>query len=101
MKKTVTLLTTDGVVTVKIFGDVFTHYDRQISEKDSTGKKHVIEKSWFSRGNKLMVVGFRRGSNFVPKRYKSTPEKHRLFLITDVNEKGEMLFTSARYGAEE
>ena len=31
-KKTVTLLTNDSVVTVKIFGDAFTHYDKQISE---------------------------------------------------------------------
>ena len=34
-KKTVNILTPEGtVVPVKIFGDAFTHYDKQISEKD-------------------------------------------------------------------
>ena len=32
-KKTLTLLTTSGVVTVKVFGDAFIKYDKQISEK--------------------------------------------------------------------
>lgn len=101
-KGTFTLLTPDGeVVDIRLSNEHYALYNKQISEVQPDGSKKVKEKSWFSRGNKLMVVGFRRGSNFVPKKYKSTPEKHRLFLITDVNEKGEILFTSARYGAEE
>lgn len=101
-KGTFTLLTPDGeVVDIRLSNEHYALYNKQISEVQPDGSKKVKEKSWFSKGNKLMVVGFRRGSNFVPKKYKSTPEKHRLFLITDVNEKGEMLFTSARYGAEE
>lgn len=86
-KKTVTLLTTDGVVTVKIFGDVFTHYDRQISEKGVDGKKHVIEKSWFSRGNKIIVTGIRREDSFIAKKYSRTPY-HLVELITDINQDG-------------
>lgn len=101
-KGTFTLLTPDGeVVDIRLSNEHYALYNKQISEVQPDGSKKVKEKSWFSRGNKLMVVGFRRGSNFIPKKYKSTPEKHRLFLITNVNEKGEMLFTSARYGAEE
>ena len=87
MKKTVTLLTTSGVVTVKIFGDVFNHYDRQISEKDSTGKKHVIEKSWFSRGNKIIITGIRRDTDFHAKKYRNTPY-HLVELITQINADG-------------
>ena len=87
MKKTVTLLTTNGVVTVKIFGDVFNHYDRQISEKDATGKKHVIEKSWFSRGNKIIVTGIRRDTDFHAKKYRNTPY-HLVELITKINDDG-------------
>lgn len=72
-KKTVTLLTTDGVVTVKIYG-VFQQYDKQISEKGADGKKHVIRKSEFSRGNKIVVTGVRDGDNeFRAKTYKNTP----------------------------
>lgn len=86
-KKTVTLLTTTGVVTVKIFGNVFSSYDKQISEKGADGKKHVIEKSWFSRGNKIIVTGIRRGDNFIAKKYKNTPYS-LVELITQVNEDG-------------
>ena len=67
-------MTTSGVVTVKIFGEVFSHYDRQISQKDEvTGKKKVIEKSWLSRGNKIIVTGIRREDTFTAKKYKNTP----------------------------
>ena len=39
---------------------------------DDTGKKKVLERSWFARGTLLMVQGFRRGQDFVPKKYKSS-----------------------------
>ena len=91
-KKTVTLLTTDGVVTVKIYGQVFTHFDKQISEKGPDGKKHVIEKSTFSRGNKIIVAGIRRGESFVAKKYKYTPYE-LLSLITDVKGDSIALYT--------
>lgn len=86
-KKIVTLLTNDSVVTVKIFGDAFTHYDRQISEKQPNGTKKVVEKSWLSRGNKIIVTGIRRESNFIAKKYKNTPH-HLVELITSINDKG-------------
>jgi DNA polymerase-3 subunit alpha len=84
-KKTITLLTKGGVVTVKIFAaEVFSHYDKQISQKnETTGKKKVIEKSWFSRGNKIIVTGIRREDSFIAKKYKNTPF-HFIELITEV-----------------
>lgn len=86
-KKTVTLLTKNGVVTVRIFGEVFNHYDRQVSQKGSDGKKHVIEKSWFNRGNKIIVTGIRRGDEFAAKKYRNTPY-HLVELITDIDRNG-------------
>ena len=86
-KKMVTLLTNDSVVTVKIFGDAFTHYDRQISEKRADGTKKVIEKSWLSRGNKIIVTGIKRENNFIAKKYKNTPH-HLVELITSIDEGG-------------
>ena len=86
-KKMVTLLTNDSVVTVKIFGDAFTHYDRQISEKRPDGTKKVIEKSWLSRGNKIIVTGIRRDDNFIAKKYKNTPH-HLVELITSIDDNG-------------
>lgn len=73
-KKTVTLLTRSGVVTVKIFGGVFANYDKQLSEKGADGHKHVIRKSEFARGNKIIVTGIRDGENeFRAKKYSKTP----------------------------
>ena len=72
-KKTVSLLTLNGVVTVKIFGGVFEQYDKQISVKGADGKKHVIEKSTFTRGNKIIVTGIRQEDAFVAKTYSRTP----------------------------
>ena len=99
-KKTVTLLTTDGVVTVKIFGAVFAHYDKQISEKGADGKKHVIEKSWLSRGNKIIVTGIKQSDGFLAKKYNRTPY-HLVELITDVNEDGTLVTRGERAGGEE
>ena len=86
-KKMVTLLTNDSVVTVKIFGDAFTHYDRQISEKRPDGTKKVLEKSMLARGNKIIVTGIRKDNDFICKKYKNTP--HPLVeQITSIDENG-------------
>lgn len=71
-KKTVSLLTPSGVVSVKIYG-VFEAYDKQISMKGADGKKHVIEKSMFTRGNKIIVTGIRQEDSFMAKVYQRTP----------------------------
>ena len=92
-KKTVTLLTTSGVVTVKIFGGVFAQYDKQISERGADGKKHVIEKSMFSRGNKIIVIGVRDGDAFRAKKYSKTPY-HLVEQIVEVNPDGTMITRS-------
>jgi DNA polymerase-3 subunit alpha len=81
-------------VTVKIFGGVFAQYDKQISERGADGKKHVIEKSMFSRGNKIIVSGVRDGDAFRAKKYSKTPW-HLVEQITDVDEYG-MITTHAR-----
>lgn len=98
-KKSVTLLTSTGVVTVKIFGDAFAHYDKQLSERGLDGHKHVIEKSWFSRGNKIIVTGIRRGDTFLAKKYKNTPY-HLVELINDINESGYISTTKDRVEVE-
>ena len=71
-KSSVTLLTPSGVVNVKIWKNQYAKWDKQISQRDIDGKKHVLEKSWFTRGTKLIITGIRRGDSFVPKKYKST-----------------------------
>lgn len=71
-KSTVTLLTTDGVVTVKVWKNQYAKWDKQIAERGADGKKHIVEKSFFQPGTKLIVTGIRREDNFIPKKYKST-----------------------------
>lgn len=94
-KKTITLLTTEGVVIVKIFGEVFSYYDKQISEKGADGHKHIIRKSDFSRGNKLIITGIRREESFHGKKYKSTPY-HLVDLIQEVKEDGTLIINNRR-----
>lgn len=72
-KSTVTLLTPAmEVVNVKVWKNQYAKWDRQISRINSDGTKTVIEKSFFSRGNKLIITGIRRDDDFIPKKYKST-----------------------------
>ena len=92
-KKIITLLTTNGVVTVKIYGGVFEQYDKQISEKGADGHKHIIEKSAFTRGNKIIVTGIREEDAFIAKVYKNTPY-HRVEIITDILDDGTILTRS-------
>lgn len=98
-KKTVTLLTTSGVVTVKIYGGVFAQYDKQISERGADGKKHVVEKSMFTRGNKIIVCGVRDGDGFRAKKYSRTPF-HLVEQIVEVHDDGTMI-SRARQESEE
>ena len=95
----VTLLTTSGVVNVKLTRDYYAMFNRQISEVNEKGEKKVKEKGWFTRGIKLLVTGYRRDDTFVAKKYKSTGG-HQLYKITEVTGRNISL-TSTRYGMEE
>ena len=94
-KKTITLLTTEGVVNVKIYGGVFANYDKQISERGPDGHKHVKDRSWFSRGNKIIVTGIRQENNFIAKKYSKTPY-HLIELIEDIKDDGSLIIRSER-----
>ena len=98
-KNIVTLLTDEGVVNVKIFRSQFSKYDKQISVKDEvTGKKTIIERSWFKRGNKLMIAGIRRGDNFVPKVYKKGLFEFPIELIYSIDDSGIVELAGERLG---
>ena len=101
-KSTVTLLTTNGVVTVKFRKEYFSLFDKQISEKGEDGIKHVKEKRWFNRGNMIVVTGMRSGDNFISKKYASTGG-HQLYKIEKINNDGTLELKDSRYqgGIEE
>lgn len=87
LKSTITLLTPNGVAKVKIFPQArFAKYDKQLYIKDEeTGKKKITERSWFTRGNKLVISGIRRGDSFVPKAYKNYKYDYSIGLIEDID----------------
>ncbi len=95
-KNTIVLLTPDGVVTVKFYAGAFSHYAKQISQTNEDGKKQVLEKSWFGRGTKLLVSGFRRGNNFIPRVYKNSIYRHTVVLIEDIDGQGNLILQTER-----
>lgn len=70
-KSTIVLNTKFGVVDVKLSKGRFAHYDRSVDE----------DKSWLTRGNKLLVVGVRIGDVFYPKVYVESPYSHTIMKI--------------------
>ena len=88
LKNTVTLLTPTGVVNVKIYKNQYAMFDKQLSQKGLDGKKHVIEKSWFSRGSLLMIQGIRRENDFIPKKRKDSfyPVVSKIINVADDGE---------------
>lgn len=72
LKNSITLLTPEGVVNVKIYKNQYSMFDRQLSVRGEDGKKHVIEKSYFTKGTLLLIQGIRRNETFVPKHYKDS-----------------------------
>ena len=99
-KSTIYLLTTSGVVPVKFRKEYFSLFDKQISERQTDGTKKVIEKSWFNRGNMVLVKGIRRGDDFIAKKYSST-EGHTLYKIESIDANGDIKITSERAGGNE
>lgn len=99
VKSTVSLLTTTGVVNVKFRKEYFSLFDKQISERGEDGVKHVVEKSWFNRGNMIVVMGIRSGDDFISKKYASSGG-HQLYKIDTINDDGTLVLRNERYQGE-
>lgn len=97
-KNSITLLTKYGVVNVKIYQAQYAKFDKQISEKNPDGTKTVKEKSWFTRGTKLLVTGIRRDDTFQLKKYKNTPGEVVQRIVGIDEEDGLLCLQSKRYG---
>lgn len=94
-KSTLSLLTTSGVVTVKFRKEQFAIYDKQISEIQPDKTKKVIEKSWFNRGNILIIQGIRRDDDFMAKKYSKTPG-HTVYKINEILENKDLVLQDQR-----
>ena len=84
---TVSLLTQFGVVNVKYNKGSYAFYNKNISFTDENGKKIVLEKSMLEKGTKLFVIGYRRGSNFIAKKYTGCGFNNTTMRITNINVK--------------
>lgn len=93
----VSLLTPTGLVNVKLNKGHYAFYSKRISAYNpETGKSEILENSWLTRGNLLLVAGIRRGDIFQPLIYKDTIYKHTLSLITKIKPDGELVTQSER-----
>lgn len=98
-KHTVILLTPQGVVNVKCVAEQYSQYDKQISRLNKqTKKKEVVEKSWFKRGTKLIISGWRSGNQFLA-RSRQSEDKFAFYKINDIDDLGQLQIT--RYRAED
>lgn len=81
----ITLNTQYGIVDVKMDKGRFAYYDRTVED----------DPSWLAKGTKVVVVGYRRGENFILKTYKNSIYKHSIIKIDDCHN-GEINFKLER-----
>lgn len=99
-KGTVSLLTTTGVVNVRFRKEYFTIYDKQISRLEPDGTKKVVERSFFNKGNMIMVMGIRSGDDFIVKKYASSVGE-QLYSIDAIYADGSVTLRHERASGEE
>ena len=94
----VTLLTKYGAVHVKFNKGHYAFYNKQISAKldPNSDKKTVLERSWLSRGSKIVVAGIRRDDSFRPMIYKDTIYQHTVNKVQEIHSDGTLLLQSER-----
>lgn len=98
-KHTVVLLTPTGVVNVKCVAEQYSKYDKQLSQPNpETGKKEVIERSWFKRGTNLIVNGWRNADQFMA-RGRQSEGKYPIYKILESDDCG--LLNITRYRADD
>lgn len=100
-KHTVDVLTPSGVITCKMYGGAFNHYNKRISKETGVKKngkitKEVLEESWFKRGTKVLLFGYRDGDLFRPRKYKDSVCQHTVMKILDIKNNGELQVQSER-----
>ena len=82
-KGLVTLQCPDGVVSLKVYKNLFASFMSVVSDIDESGEKDIEQDSFFEKGVHLLVTGIQRGMTFVPKTYKSTGRKSILKIVLD------------------
>ena len=86
-KHTVTILTKHGVITLKLYAQVYTDFNQKISvmNPDKPKEKIVLDESWFKRGKLIIAHGFRRENMFNVRTDYSEKLPRSIGLIEGVN----------------
>lgn len=99
---TITVLdSNNNVVQARFDNHSYPFYKAQFSEQHADGTKTVMDTSWFTRGQGLVLTGYRSEDTFRVKSYKNSIFPHKLQKILTINEDdGTMELQSYRYGYE-
>lgn len=97
-KGLVTIQCPSGVVSLKIYKDLFATLAATVGDIDANGDKEIEQTGFFDKGNHLLVTGIQRGATFVPKVYKSTGRKAILRIVLD--EEGDFVEFEEKQDAE-
>lgn len=90
----------DNVVNVKFDGGLYAYMKQQISVINLDGSKTVTDKSWFTRGQGLILTGYRYGDDFRIKNYSRSVFPYKVIRVDGINDDGSLELTTERYEEE-
>lgn len=90
----------DNVVNVKFDGGLYAYMKQQISVINPDGSKTVTDKSWFARGQGLILTGYRYGDDFRIKNYSRSVFPYKVIKVDGINDDGSLELTTERYSEE-
>ena len=94
-KNIVYISTQYGVVSIKVWKNVYNQYNEVITNNKSGKDRIVYENSWFDVGNTLVFVGFKRGEQFFLSN-KGTNYTSLIYKINGFLENGDVYYASSR-----
>ena len=90
----------DNVVNAKFDGGLYAYMKQQISVINPDGSKTVTDKSWFARGQGLILTGYRYGDDFRIKNYSRSVFPYKVIKVDGINDDGSLELTTERYSEE-
>lgn len=81
LKNTITLLTPEGAIVVKMWKDVFATFDKK-SSIVIDGIEQVVQNSFFEIGTHLAIFGMYKNEMLFPKIYKDTGPEFAIYKLT-------------------
>ena len=91
----------DNVVNVKFDGGLYAYMKQQISVINPNGSKTITDKSWFTRGQGLILTGYRYGDDFRIKNYSRSVFPYKVIRVDGINDDGSLELTTERSGEED